>query len=412
MQERGPSTGDIIEVTTERMAYGGDAVARYNGLTVFVPLAAPGERLRVRITERKKRFARAAILDIVTPSPSRRNPPCSYFGDCGGCQLQHLSYEAQLEAKVGFIRDALARIARVEWPHAIRVRHAAEFQYRARARFKLEEQAAGQGGLRIGFNRAGSHAVCDVAHCPVLTPELNSALMRLRSGLKREKSVRETRLPAEIEVAAGESGVAIEPEIAGIGGREIERVVRGAVYRFSGSAFFQVNRFLLADLIDEALDGASGKLAIDLYAGVALFTVQLARSFDMVIGVESEPETSRFARLNLKANGVTNVEFHNKRVEIWLERFAESFPGRGHGSIDLILLDPPRSGASEAIAPIAALRPERIVYVACDPVTMARDLGKLLDSGYEFHNVSALDLFPQTYHIETVVSLGRSNSSG
>jgi 23S rRNA (uracil1939-C5)-methyltransferase len=403
------SIGDVIEVTAERMAYGGDAVARYEGLTVFVPLAAPGDRLRVRIAEMKKRFARAAIQEIISESPARRIPPCSYFGECGGCQLQHLSYDAQAEAKADFIRDSLARIAHIEWPHEITIKRAKEFQYRSRAQVKVEENIKSrQGDLRIGFNKAGSRAVCDVSDCPVLVPELNSALKTLRSNLKSARSRSHTKWPSEIEIAAGDSGVTVEPEIAGLGRREVERSVRGAIYRFSASTFFQVNPFLLDDLIDEAVKGAAGKLAIDLYAGVGLFTIQLARAFDRVIGIEADVESARFARANIKSNNVANAELHAERVESWLKQAAEEFEKRGFGSLDLVLLDPPRSGASEAIAPILTLEPERITYVACDPTTLARDLRRIIDSGYVIERLTALDLFPQTYHIEIVVSLAKA----
>jgi len=155
--------GDRIEVTTERLAYGGDAIAHHEGLTVFVPLAAAGERLRVRVIERKKNYARAVIEAILEPSPERRAPLCAHFGDCGGCQLQHLNYDAQLAAKAAFIRDALTRIGKIDWPHEIPLLHAAEVGYRARTQVKLERgRGSSDQTLRIGFNRAASTAVCDV----------------------------------------------------------------------------------------------------------------------------------------------------------------------------------------------------------------------------------------------------------
>jgi 23S rRNA (uracil1939-C5)-methyltransferase len=144
--------GDLVEVTTERLAYGGDAIARHEGLAIFVAFAAPKERLRVRITERKKNFARAVIDQILEPSPVRREAFCRYFGDCGGCQLQHVSYEAQLEAKTGFVRDALERIGRIDWPHEIEIRHGAEFAYRGRAQIKVDRKEG-----RVGFSRAASN---------------------------------------------------------------------------------------------------------------------------------------------------------------------------------------------------------------------------------------------------------------
>jgi len=391
--------GDVIDVTAERLAYGGDAIARHDGLAIFVPFAAPGERLRVRITERKKNFARGAIDRILEPSPSRREPPCQYFGDCGGCQLQHISYEAQLESKIGFVRDALERIGRIDWPHEIEIRHAAEFGYRSRAQVKVDRRAG-----RVGFNRAASNAVCDVTSCPILVPELDEAIRSLWSALGHATDKNQS-LPnrLQVEMAAGESGVSFEPALDGLPGGALQRTVQGAVYNFSPSTFFQGNPSLLDELVNEAVGETSGDLAIDLYAGVGLFTIQLARRFSRVIGVEADAAAAEFARENINANHSANVEFHNSKTEVWLKSFVEAKSPRP----DLVLLDPPRTGAAEAITHIVGLKPTRITYVACDPTTLARDLRTLLDSGYELSRITAIDLFPQTYHVETVAALAR-----
>ena len=394
------SVGDMVEVTTERLAYGGDAVARHDGLAIFVPFAAPGERLRVRITERKKNFARAVIDRILEPSPSRREPHCQYFGDCGGCQLQHITYEKQLESKVGFVRDALERIGRIDWPHEIGIRHAVEFGYRGRAQVKIDRRAG-----RVGFNRASSNAVCDVTGCPILVPELDEALRSLWSALGHAPGSND-KLPnrLQVELAAGESGVSFDPALEGLPGGALRRTVHGAVYKFGPSTFFQANPGLLEELVDEAVGTESGDVAIDLYAGVGLFTIQLARRFTRVIGVEADTATAEFARENISANRVTNIEFHNNAAEPWLKRLVEV----NAPAPDLMLLDPPRSGAAEAIRHIVGLKPSRITYVSCDPTTFARDLRTLLDSRYEISRITAIDLFPQTYHVEAVAALERS----
>jgi 23S rRNA (uracil1939-C5)-methyltransferase len=386
------SVGDVVEVTTERLAFGGDAVARHEGLAIFVPFAAPGERLRIRITERKKNYARGVIEEILAPSPARRAPPCRYFGECGGCQLQHLSYDEQLRAKSGFVRDALARIGRIPWDREIEIRSAAEFGYRSRAQVKIE---SGSDHLRIGFNHAASHSVCDVESCPVLAPELDRTFQKLRSSLASSDT--DFEQAAEVEMALGRTGVDLEPRMKGFPGAHISQRIGDMTYSFSASTFFQVNHLLLEDFAREATADYSGRLAVDLYAGVGLFTLQLARSFDRVIGVESDSRAARFARQNIADNKVTNVEFHNQRVESWL---------RGFNSVpDLILLDPPRAGAAEAMDEIAKLKPARIAYVSCDPATLARDLRKLIDARYSLSSVVAFDLFPQTYHVETIASL-------
>jgi 23S rRNA (uracil1939-C5)-methyltransferase len=393
------SIGDTIDVTTERLAYGGDAIARHDGLAVFVRYAAPGERLRVRITERKKNFARGVIDRILEPSPSRREPLCQYFGDCGGCQLQHISYDAQLESKIGFVRDALERIGRIDWPHEIKIRHAAEFGYRSRAQVKVDRRAG-----RVGFNRAASNAVCDVTSCPILVPELDEALRSLWRALGHEPG-EDQSLPnrLQIEMAAGESGVSFEPSLGGLPAGALQRTVQGAVYNFSASTFFQGNPSLLDELVEVAVGETSGDLAIDLYAGVGLFTIQLARRFSRVIGVEADTAAANFALENISTNHLTNIEFHNSKTESWLKSFVEAKAPPP----DLVLMDPPRSGAAEAITHIVGVKPSRITYVSCDPTTLARDLRTLLDSGYELTRITAIDLFPQTFHVETVAALAR-----
>jgi 23S rRNA (uracil1939-C5)-methyltransferase len=401
--------GDLIEVIAERIAYGGDAVARHLGLAIFIPFAAPGERLRVRITETRKNFARAKVEQIIEASPARREPPCQYFGHCGGCQLQHIAYEAQLEAKAGFVRDALERVGRIEWPGEISVHSAKEFGYRARAQVKIARPLSGASNQSraVGFHYATSHDVCDVESCPILVPELDRALTSLRSTInKAEPEVFNQSRPPEIEIAAGEAGVASEPPILNETPAVLEREARGARYRFDARTFFQVNALLLEQLIDEAVDDYTGRAAIDLYAGVGLFAIQLARRFDKVYGVESDRRASGFARENIRENKASNVEFFNDRAESWLEKFIARRKAQD-ARIDLVLLDPPRAGASRAIPLIAMLKPRRISYVSCDPATLARDLRQLIDSGYKLEAVAALDLFPQTFHIETVARLRR-----
>ncbi|MCI0488253.1 MAG: class I SAM-dependent RNA methyltransferase [Blastocatellia bacterium] len=411
MKEISLSAGDAVEVVTERLAFGGDAVAHYEGLTIFIPLAAPEERLRVRIIERKKKFARALVEEILIPSPSRREAPCPYFGDCGGCQLQHIAYPAQIEAKAGFVRDCLSRIGRIEWSEEIEVRSASEFNYRASAQVKLERAESSEGAeLRIGFNRPSSRSVCDVKSCLLLVPALDAALGELRSSLNSEgdeKGEAQAGALSQVDIAAGESGVAVEPEIAGLPKESLKRSVGGATYNFSPSTFFQINPLLLDDLIAEAIKNGAGGTAIDLYAGVGLFTIQLARLYDRVIGVEADARAATFARRNIKANDVANARFYNAHAETWLENFiARRKQGRAP-AIDLVLLDPPRSGAAQAVEHIIRLKPTKITYVSCDLATFARDLKRLLEGGYTLSSVTAFDLFPQTYHVEIVAHLGR-----
>ncbi|MEW6212278.1 MAG: TRAM domain-containing protein, partial [Acidobacteriota bacterium] len=201
--------GDIIEVETERLAFGGDAVARARGLAIFIPFAAPGERVRVRVTQIKKNFARARIEEILRPSVERRAPLCPHFGECGGCQLQHISYRSQIEAKRDFIRDSLARIGRIEWPREIEIHRSTEYGYRSRAQVKVEKQGD---HLRIGFNRRSSHSVCDIESCPVLKGDLNSLLAVLRKKLQSGDAPQ----ASEFEIAASDAAVSLSPSTRGL----------------------------------------------------------------------------------------------------------------------------------------------------------------------------------------------------
>jgi 23S rRNA (uracil1939-C5)-methyltransferase len=391
--------GDVIEIKTERLAYGGDAIARHEGLAIFVPFAAPNERLRVRVTERKKKFARAVIDSVTEPSKSRREPPCQYFGFCGGCQLQHLTYPAQLESKVGFVRDALERIGGLKWQREIPIRHCEEFRYRGRAQITIDHLNG-----RVGFNRATTVDVCDIKTCPILVPELDEALRTLRLTVRELRNENQSSPRSQIEIAAGDSGVSFVPALKGLPQGILHRTVGGITYGFGAATFFQANPGLLEILVEEAVGTESGDVAIDLYAGVGLFSLQLARRFNRVVGVEADKTAAEFARDNVTANDLTNIEFHQSAVDSWLRRATSMSNMRA----DLVLLDPPRSGASEALSGIIELEPTRITYVACDPTTLARDLRMLTGSGYEIAGVTAVDLFPQTYHVETIVKLTRA----
>ncbi|MBI3653443.1 MAG: class I SAM-dependent RNA methyltransferase [Acidobacteria bacterium] len=426
------SVGDRIEVTTERLAYGGEAIARHQGLAIFIAFAAPAETLRVRITEKKKNFARAVIEEILTPSPDRITPRCKYFGDCGGCQWQHLRYENQLQAKVEFIRDALHRIAKIEWPEAINIVSAKEYNYRLRANLKIA-RSANQNAVQasnnekisrrenpsmvhLGFFRAHSQTVCDIDRCDILLPELNDALQEIRPFVQANRkssfqkhdeiflTASDPLQTASENRAAGES-VSVYPRLAGFNRSDVTRKVGGAVYQFTPATFFQVNALLLDDFVAAAIGAASGQLAIDLYAGVGLFTVQLARHFQKVIGVEANLEAVEYAAKNFALNNLRNAEIVAARADLWLRNFIKTSPQQ---TPDLIVLDPPRSGAAEALAGIARLAPPRIHYVSCDPMTLARDLKTLHSYDYKIEHLVAFDMFPQSYHVETIVFLRKT----
>jgi 23S rRNA (uracil1939-C5)-methyltransferase len=389
---------------------------------IFVPFAAAGDSLDVQITEIKKNFARASIITIVKPSADRRQPECQYYGVCGGCQLQHISYESQLAAKGDFIRDSLRKIGGIEWPHKIEVKSGLEFGYRSRAQLKLDRASAVLSlpdSLRstamtpgdrvvVGFHQRGSHSVCDVERCAVLEPQLNSALVSLRSFLN-SPGTGGSPVPKTIDIASGDSIVAADPPVGGILAVPIKRRIGAFVYEFGPSTFFQANPSMLSQLVESATDIA-GSLAVDLYAGVGLFTLPLAARFDKVVGVEADAEAARFAARNIATSGLGNIKFARRRSEDWLNEYSQSVAAGKHPVADFMLLDPPRGGIEGAGKHLIRAAPSRICYVSCNPTTLSRDLARLVKHGYRIERIAGLDMFPQTYHVETIVDLSRMSS--
>ena len=385
--------GDTIEVRIEKIVPRGFGLAFAQELTVFVPLSAPGDHLRVRIVEIKKRTAFAEIVDVIKAGEQRIAPPCKYFGTCGGCDFQQLNYAAQLDAKVGIIRDCLHRIAKIEYDAEIFIIPSSQqFGYRSRARWHIDRDKKA-----IGYFARDSHVVIDIASCPILTPELNSAFENLRQATEWEML---WDGQAEIEAAVGEDGKVsvfstemIEPVT------ELSFTANGDQYAYSAETFFQSNKFLISELIDTAVAGASGEMAFDLYCGVGLFALPLAKQFATVVAVEEDSSAVGFAKKNVANAGLGNVKVVAKDVGHFLSQNKTT-------KIDFILIDPPRAGTKkEVITAIAALRPAQISYVSCEPSILARDLRILIDAGYNIEKVTALDMFPQTHHVETVVRL-------
>jgi 23S rRNA (uracil1939-C5)-methyltransferase len=424
-----------LEVVVERILPGGLGFAHADGRTVMVALAAPGDRLRVRIDRVKGNVAFASIVEIIEPSSFRIEPPCPYFGRCGGCDFQQLNYQAQLDAKVEIIRDCLRRIGGIE--------HVPEFQttpapnvwhYRARAQWQYDSVRR-----RLGYFESGSRRVCDVAECAVLVPELQRELEHLRKRMQQGALPDDTR---NFRAIAGDDRISIADDKGRSltlkeGLHDITRTIHGERYRLNAESFFQTNADLLPHLIDAAIGEAHGRKAVELYCGVGLFTVPLARRFASVVGVEGDAPATDFARQNMGQTGLTNAEIVNQDVADWLEKHLESREQRlerkrlacnerdaatelphasetlalqsslsARNKVDFLLLDPPRTGAeSRVISGILGLRPKRICYVSCDPATLARDLKKLIAGGYAMGRLAAFDMFPQTHHVETVVHM-------
>ncbi|MBL8731709.1 MAG: class I SAM-dependent RNA methyltransferase [Planctomycetes bacterium] len=414
--------GQQLEVTIERLGFGGAAVAHHDGFAVFVPFGAPGDRARVEITEVDKRFARARLLEVLAPGPGRVTPRCRHFGDCGGCQFQHVDQATQLAAKGEFVRDALVRTGGFDWPTPMVVHHAEPWGYRSRTQLKLKATSGqrsdgSEGRLRrrerlpaadaavavdaaappvLGFHRAFTHSVLDLAECPVLAPALERGLAEVRAAVAQ---LPRKQWPYQIDGAAGTASASWAPDLPGLRKDLVEHEVLGFRYLIEPESFFQQNRHLVAELVRGAIGDERGELAFDLYAGVGLFSLPLSRRFTRVLAVEDERRAATLGRVNVKANGCDNVSYLRSTTEQFLRSNKER--------PDLVLMDPPRLGAKPALPLLLELMPTRLVYVSCDPQTLARDLRQLVDGGYQLEQVEAYDMFPQTYHVEAVARLRR-----
>lgn len=381
----------IFEVVIEKIVPGGYGLAFAENLTVFVSLAAVGERLRVRIREKKGKAAFAEILEVLNPSPDRQTPPCPYFGACGGCDFQQMNYRAQLRAKVAIIRDSLERIGKIKYEKEIAIIGSPDdLNYRVRAQWHLDARRK-----KIGYFRRHSHEIIDVENCPILAPSLKEKLGEVRGNIDWTNFSSDK---VEIETATNGADVSVYSSEIFEPTDEIVFESYGEKYRFDARSFFQGNIFLIEELIRQAVENAAGETALDLFCGVGLFSLPLARQFQKVYGVEANRRAIEYARKNAENAQLSNAEFYAQSVGDWLADNASVKP-------DFVLLDPSRAGAEkETIESLLRIKPKEISYVSCDPATLARDVRKLTES-YELEKITAIDLFPQTHHIETVVRL-------
>jgi 23S rRNA (uracil1939-C5)-methyltransferase len=387
----GESVEKIFEVEIQRLLPGGVGLAHAEGLTLFVSLAAPGDVVRVKLDRVQGSVGFASIVEILMPSAVRVEPPCPYFGRCGGCDFQQLTYEAQLQAKVEMIRDCLHRIAKLEVGDIPITPSVNEWHYRSRATWQLDSDAR-----LLGYFERGTNRICDVEYCAVLAPQLQQTLEKVRTYVAAKTS----RQPKHIDAVLGNEGLSVSPAIAGFTARVISRRIADENYYFSADTFFQINHEMLEPLIAAAMGDVTGQKAIDLYCGVGLFTLPMARRFARVTGVEANARAAEFARRNVAAAKLENIEIANLGVADWLKH------SRSFEVLEFLLLDPPRVGCENAvIAGILAMRPRRIAYVSCDPATLARDLKKIIAENYILDSVAAFDMFPQTHHVETVARL-------
>jgi 23S rRNA (uracil1939-C5)-methyltransferase len=390
--------GEIIEVSIEKIVPNGFGLAFAENLTILVPLSVKGDKLAVKINLLKGKTAFADIVEIKTPSDDRIEPPCEYFGKCGGCNFQQMSYETQLEAKVGILQDCLTRIGKINFQGEIQIIPSPKpFEYRSRAQWHLSTRIK-----KIGYFESNSHRVIDVEHCPILTPELNATLADLWENVEWSDFSSEI---VDIETANAGEDVSVFSDELIIPTEEIAYALNGKKYFYSANTFFQGNPFLIEKLVELALSGARGKTALDLYCGVGLFTLQLSDNFENVVGVEAHDRAVDFAEKNKETARLENIKFYRESVNEFLQENANDLK-----NIDFVLLDPPRSGTEKGmIEKLVKIKPKGISYVSCEPSILARDLSILTTNGYTIESITALDMFPQTHHVETVVRL-RLNS--
>jgi 23S rRNA (uracil1939-C5)-methyltransferase len=427
-------------LTIDKLVYGGDGLARLpadehgSGKAVFLPFTLEGERIEAALVEQKRGFARAQIEKVITASPQRVEPQCPYYGRCGGCHYQHAGYEHQLQIKAAILKENLRRLAKVELDRELTQHSSSPWNYRNRVRL----QVRGTPEFEVGYRRFNSHELQAISQCPIASPLINRAIATLsqQKTASWAEGVEEIELFADAEdsgllveiecgpkIAASQairaaeelksvlseatgvvmrrrSGDAYGPgkQIALVGSGEIRYNVGEQPYRVSAGAFFQVNRHLISELVDLVTGGLSGESALDLYAGVGLFSTVLCRNFAQVTAVESSPTSHS----DLLYNSSPNV----KAVRATTEQFLGSAAGKLRP--DLVVVDPPRNGLGEMVVRgLAGLGARRVVYVSCDPATLSRDLAGLLGAGYRFQQAHVVDLFPQTYHIESVFHLVR-----
>ena len=436
------AVGEVLDLTIAKIIPRGLGLGFHQGQAVFVPFAAPGDRLRVRVTARRNRYLTAEIGAILDPGPGRVAPDCPVYGTCGGCQLRHLDRETQERCRHGFVAEALERVARIGGPEQGGYRLnpllpvTAWSGYRRRAGFKARRVS---GRMLLGFYRPGTHRIVDLPGCPILDPRLEALIDPLR-GLLTRLSVRDQAPQVDLIAADNGLGMVIHfQRKPSRGDREmLARFARergivqlgcqvgqataprilidqeplscddgGGDLSFRPGDFIQVNgegnRLLLREVqrcVDDGetgVDQATGS-AWDLFCGIGNFTLPLARRFSRVLGVDSVASALEQAQANAGRQGVANITW--QRADLTRERDVERLLAGEPPA--LVLLDPPREGAAALVKQLTRRPPRRVVFVACDPATFARDAATLIQGGLTLRSVQPVDLFPHTSHVELV----------
>lgn len=425
----------------EKVVYGGSGIGTYEGIKVFVPYSAPGDNLLVKINEKKRDYYIAEIKKILQPSPVRTNPPCQYFIRCGGCFLQHINYETQLDIKRTFVAESLKRIGHLAPFNSLKINPCSPFHHRNKTQYPL-----GSRPLKIGYYKSLTHKVIDIEECllhPKVFDDIRKVIKENISGSKEkvyneEKHTGNLRhiifrqgqntneilvifvtrtenldeniyknLPTQFNNIVGiVQNINTEKTNRIMGSKN--KVLFGRDYYFenildrkykvSSSAFFQVNTFQtenIAKKLREYIGNAN--TVLDLYCGVGMLSIAINDLAKNIYGIELSKKAIQDAQDNIKLNNISNIEYISAPVEIGIRKYK---------NIDTIILDPPRKGCSQSVLhDIVKLKPEKIIYISCNPTTLARDLATLDNLGYKISELELFDMFPQTFHIESMVKI-------
>ena len=400
MQEKAPKNfvptpfeyHQIVELEIDDLTNLGSGVGRIDGWVVMVPYALGGERVKARIYRNHKNYSDADLVEILRPSPDRVEPKCSLFGTCGGCQYQHLSYQAQLEWKRKQVADLMKRIGGIDFE--VSPTHPSPQQYGYRSKLTPHYERPRGGNMPVGFIMQGRrNMLVDVEQCPIASDAINKALPEARAKIKKSNPRRGgTLLLRDCMEGVCQDNNAIQTERVG-----------NIAYQFCAGEFFQNNPFILPELIDYAISEAQGtKYLVDAYCGVGVFALASAKKFERVAGVEISSKAIVCANANAKINNIDNCEFLIGKAETIFADVSKKFEGENTSMI----IDPPRAGCdTKFLEQLIEFAPKKLVYVSCGPDTQARDLAFLTTHGYKLLKLQPFDLFPQTRHIENVATL-------
>ena len=434
----------VLTLKVEKLIYGGWGLARCyesEGLSaqvILIPDVLPGEEVKARLTARRKGYAKAELIEVLTPSPHRCHPPCPVFGTCGGCHLQHMNHTAQLADKQTMLQETLQRMGQISASPLPMIAAPEPYHYRHRVQFKLLQQGH---SLKMGFYQRETHELVTIEGCPILHSEIERALKILQESI--QDGLPFMRHPTEMHLQysahTGQFLIVFYAEgvmpagltefytnlkahlpLAGMVAysqnqrREVRGQpfllyhLKGMTFRISDQSFAQPNWSMNQIITDQILAYAQLKgdeTVLELYSGMGNFSLFLAQQARRVISLESSPQAMKDAEYNVRLNQVSHLELHHCHVQKGLTQLLKNPP-----TLSLVLLDPPRQGAGQSILKqICSLQPTRILYLSCDPTTLTRDLKSLLLQGYHLRRIQPFDLLPQTYHLEVLAELQKAH---